>query len=382
LEKDLLMVMGRFDNINPSIEYKKKTEIFYSILLIANEYFKPYLVEAGTYDENDNVIWFLQPKINNALEQKGIKEWKRTDVFLKGMLEMIQVSSRKSMNLNISFSLSSKAIRWSDIQEEYIFLNQLLDFNTGTAEEMILTSSDLRSQHVNPDINKRIKQISVSLKNVNALQNFLEKGQRNEYFKLLEDVIKVFRKIDSLHFNPLLELYYSISVMFLSFINRWGFTEKIAFSIGLSKLTHIEEFSTWEDAKAYIEKISEVIFRLQSEEKKGKTKDVISQVNQFIAENTSEELSLIQISEQVHFNPSYLSRLYKQETGENLSDYITRIRIDKAKFLLENSNLKIHEIAKAVGYETAHNFTRFFKKIMRVTPQEYRDGILKGKQMR
>ncbi|MFS0778214.1 response regulator [Neobacillus sp. 3P2-tot-E-2] len=104
-----------------------------------------------------------------------------------------------------------------------------------------------------------------------------------------------------------------------------------------------------------------------------KTHHVIKKLNKYIPENLSTDLSLNTLANLVYMNPSYLSTLYKQYTGKNISDYITELRVEKAKGLLQNSSFKIHEIAEEVGFSTSGYFTRFFKKHVGVTPQEYRN---------
>ena len=70
---------------------------------------------------------------------------------------------------------------------------------------------------------------------------------------------------------------------------------------------------------------------------------------------------------------SYLSKLFKQETGLTLTDYMIEIRIRKAKQLLKDApDLKIHEIGTEVGYPDPAYFNKLFKKVVGVTPNEYK----------
>jgi two-component system response regulator YesN len=71
-------------------------------------------------------------------------------------------------------------------------------------------------------------------------------------------------------------------------------------------------------------------------------------------------------------HPVYVSKIYKLESGDNLSEYVNRIRMDKAAFLLINNQEKIYEIAAQLGYQRPHSFNHAFKKHYGVTPQEYR----------
>ena len=100
--------------------------------------------------------------------------------------------------------------------------------------------------------------------------------------------------------------------------------------------------------------------------------NVIKRLEGFIQQNIDKDLSLIKLSEYAHFNPSYLSRLFKRLTNLNLSEFINDARLRKAKELL-GTDMKIHEVAEAVGYESSKNFARFFKRQTNMTPQEYKD---------
>ncbi|GLX69706.1 response regulator transcription factor [Paenibacillus glycanilyticus] len=75
----------------------------------------------------------------------------------------------------------------------------------------------------------------------------------------------------------------------------------------------------------------------------------------------------------VFLNPYYLSKYFKTKTGENFSDFLTKLRMDKAAELLRATGSKTYEISEAVGYSNAKNFTRMFRSYFGVTPREYRN---------
>lgn len=77
-------------------------------------------------------------------------------------------------------------------------------------------------------------------------------------------------------------------------------------------------------------------------------------------------------SQLVHFNPNYLSKLFKDVTGENFSDFLLRVRMDKAVALLTDATYKTYQISELIGYSNPKNFTRTFKKYYGVTPKEFR----------
>jgi two-component system response regulator YesN len=101
---------------------------------------------------------------------------------------------------------------------------------------------------------------------------------------------------------------------------------------------------------------------------------IIRQVHEFIEQHLKEDVSLTRVGEHVYLHPVYLSRLYKKETGESLSAYITRIRMEKAVMLLTTTNMKVADIAQEVGYQKTQYFIHIFKEFYHHTPQNYRNS--------
>ena len=93
---------------------------------------------------------------------------------------------------------------------------------------------------------------------------------------------------------------------------------------------------------------------------------------EFIRINLGNDLSLDSISSAIHLSPSELSRQFKKETGETITEYINKIRINEAIFILENENVSITDTAFIVGFNDVNYFTKVFKKIKGITPSEYR----------
>ncbi|MBW4082432.1 response regulator [Paenibacillus sp. S150] len=99
----------------------------------------------------------------------------------------------------------------------------------------------------------------------------------------------------------------------------------------------------------------------------------VETVKRWVSANYSQHADLNMLAGMVFLTPSYLSKLFKQETGLTLTEYVIEIRIRKAKQLLKNApDLKIHEIGAEVGYPDPAYFNKLFKKVVGVTPNEYK----------
>jgi two-component system response regulator YesN len=109
--------------------------------------------------------------------------------------------------------------------------------------------------------------------------------------------------------------------------------------------------------------------------------DIIHTVQTYVADHLSDSLSLDELGSIVHLHPVYLSKLYKQETGENLSNYISTKRLEKASRLLLDSNLHVLDISHLVGYKKPQYFIKLFKDQYGITPQQYRKNRL-GRELK
>lgn len=105
-------------------------------------------------------------------------------------------------------------------------------------------------------------------------------------------------------------------------------------------------------------------------------KNEIDAAVQYIKSNYAKNLNMTMVANYISLNYSYFSYLFKEQTGLSFVDYLKRLRIEKAKELLQNSDDKIHEIAEKVGYRNPKHFGRVFREVTGVSPVEYRNKAL------
>lgn len=106
--------------------------------------------------------------------------------------------------------------------------------------------------------------------------------------------------------------------------------------------------------------------------------ELIDRVKKYIQEHYAENLTLAVLSNVFFVCPAYLSRLFKKKTGINFVDYLTRLRVEKAKEFLALPALKVYTVAEMVGYENPRYFSRIFKDVTGMSPQDYRSSVCAG----
>ena len=108
--------------------------------------------------------------------------------------------------------------------------------------------------------------------------------------------------------------------------------------------------------------------------KEEQSSSIIDRAKDYIAGHYSKDISLDDVSREVDISPYYFSKVFKEATGENFIEYLTNVRISRAKEMLLAGDSSMKEICSAVGYSDPNYFSRTFKKNVGVTPTEFKEG--------
>ncbi len=204
-----------------------------------------------------------------------------------------------------------------------------------------------------------------------TIAHLLEVGHWKQAYGKVGDIFSELNRINARHREFLMEAYFSISGAVAMTAHNNGYL--------LSEVLGDEDYAAmmqpaYDSARTLEALTYRVLNKLEARmiaDLEGNRLSIVQKVHAFIDKNLDTDVSLQSISDHVYLHPVYLSKVYKLETGEGLSEYINRTRMEKACHLLKNSRRKIYEIAESLGYQTNY-FIRVFKRQYGMTPQEYR----------
>ncbi len=241
----------------------------------------------------------------------------------------------------------------------------------------ILDYQSLETRKENPSDSYREDSVQLRNVNINALnpailQKFLSSGLAEEVEDFVRDYINAIGQepMESLVFRNYVVLNVRFSV--LSFLKKLGCDDS---EISGQETDNIVEETgkSIETAVAYCEKMLKKAIALRDENAGNQNRSVLKRAVEFIDQNyMDEELSLNKAAHVANVSANHFSALFSQNMGQTFTEYLTGLRMSKAKELLRCTAMRSSEIAGEVGYKDAHYFSYLFKKTQGMTPSEYR----------
>lgn len=360
------LAIGRVDRWSEELSDSDKSLLLFAINNMLEEYTGQMLSLAHVTNEQHRLIWLCQSAQRSS---SRAEDERLAHTFLKGTLESLQSACNHYLKLPCSFVLSSEAVEWESLPIKFDRLSLLFDRGLGLGSEMLLTDERLFAAG-RP--NER-----AGMRRVRLLERYMASLDRERFFESFQELLNEVGDPKTVQTGLPLELFYEIAALLIASLNRMDLFQVVSERINIGKLLSIREHDTWQEAAAFLMRTAELVFEYGDEGNKEETNEVVRTLLHYIETNLDGDLSLTRLADIVHLTPFYVSRLFKQHAGISLTDSIAEQRIEGAKRLLAETFLKIHEVGARVGYDSAPYFTRFFKKMTALTPQEYRDSLKK-----
>ena len=221
-----------------------------------------------------------------------------------------------------------------------------------------------------------ISSVQVDKLNHKIIENFIHTGLRREVSNFVEDYFMSLgeKSVQSLMFRQYVAMDFYLAAV--AFLETLGFSSKELVE-RCGDLKEMEQvIQTTEQTKEYIKKVLDATLECRESVSRKRYSDLLKEAVSYIEHHYEEEdISLNQVAASVNISPSHFSTIFSKEMGETFIEYLTNVRMERAKQLLRSSTMKTAEIAYAVGYKDAHYFSYLFKKVQKCTPREFRTQI-------
>lgn len=218
----------------------------------------------------------------------------------------------------------------------------------------------------------QLKNVNINALNPEILQKFLSSGLEDEVESFVHDYFHAIGRepMESLVFRNYVVLNVRFSV--LSFLKKIGYDDAELSREETDDIVEKTSQST-EASIAYVEDLLKRAIAIRDENAGNQNRSVLKKAVDFIDEYyMDEEISLNKVAHVANVSANHFSALFSQNMGQTFIEYLTELRMDKAKEQLRCTSKRSSEIAGEVGYKDAHYFSYLFKKTQGMTPSEYR----------
>ena len=220
------------------------------------------------------------------------------------------------------------------------------------------------------------KKITFSDASCEKIINAVRAGNEELAEKLLTEFLNYYRKsrCTILHLKRQLTL---LQTYVASLTEELGIDQKCSRAM-MDLVRNIEEIRSFDEVEeVFRHNFTEMAKEAGTLAERRMNSFYMEQILAYVQENLGRDLSLSEVAEYVNLSVGYLSNYFKVKMGTNFTDYLTQLRIEKAKELLMYTNEKIYRVAELVGYQNSQYFVTMFKRRTGVTPAEYRKCLTK-----
>jgi two-component system response regulator YesN len=330
----------------------------YAIVNMAEEIIGEFAEVWGVKEEHGYLAFLVQLK-------EGC-----SDVGKETILEKLAIQLQYKVKQFLKGSLSIVMTEWfklpEQLSERYRQASAYFMQIVGEEREFVMRVGDLESNDSHGALD--------AIYQPPTLINLLEAGR---WDAAEEKLVTVFAELDERWSESLehcMEAGFLIASSFTHLAHRNGRTLTKLLGEDIQPLQSGEAFSSISKLRKWSVGVLGKLKEGTSNEIKDFRSLYVKKTQQFVEKNLHLDVSLRTLADHVNLHPTHLSKIYKIETGEGISNYVFSLRMDRACHLLRSTEKKVYEISMDVGYLDPAYFIKVFKRQFGVTPQDYRDG--------
>lgn len=255
---------------------------------------------------------------------------------------------------------------YEDIKISYQEAEKALDYKILKGISTIICYDEIGSEAANYKYSTEME---------TQLINFVKVGDSIRAQKLLKEIFDL-NFNDQMPLQKIRCLYFDIISTAIKTLDDFQFNDIDVFGQSFNPIDKLLECQTVQEMYELLQYIYQKLCNYININKKSHNDVLLQQIIKYIdIHYVDENLSQVQIADYFEISPTYLSNFFKEQIGEKMTNYIAKVKVEKAKTLLCDTSLTINKIAQMVGCSNVMTMIRIFKKIEGITPGQYRDSL-------
>jgi len=295
-----------------------------------------------------------------ASSEKIRRNYRRTCSILENVISNV----KKYINFNIYIGIGSDFNSITDVNHAYLKTLEVIK-NAGMISEKGIIWTD--------EVSKRNVYYKFSENRKKAFSIYVKSCSDFETNELINKLFEEFSQNKSLNLESIRNAILELKVVLDNALGEYNSsTEKLLGKQNINSKV-LNDFFTFDQLKSWFKDVVFKAIYYIREHKKSEGKKTIDEIANYVDNNYCEKISLTSIAEKFYINTTYLSRIFKAETGYNFSDYLNKTRMNIAASLIENHDMKMKDISDMVGFDNVNYFFKKFKDYYGCTPTEFKE---------
>lgn len=344
-------------------EYNKMT----NIEMVYEGYISSILEKALASLEIEGILFDYEE--NSWTIIVGNSQDRKREEIARRLIEVM----REETGIGVNVCFSSFGRRPEELPELYAELQNLSKYSFYVGDTDILGYD----YNCNKEELNEVRDIGV----MRDIESAICKKDSEKIFAMLNEIFELSKEYRPGGLSNIYEICYQVLLSVRRQIpeeEKMSETYRELFSLSYESLKQISSMKELKEkimqVVGYMQCVSDSADSQKSACERNKAySDAVKESIELMEQRFKENLSLDEICDEVAVSKNYFCYLFKRETGRSVWNYLTELRMECAKQLLENSNMKSYEIAFQVGYDNPSYFSKLFKKYENVTPNEYRN---------
>ena len=352
------LVLVRLEDEFDSYRHNGQNLLEYAITNIAEEIFREFMEVWSVKEEHGYLAFLLQLRSGLVVE--------RPDMLLEKLAMQVQAKVKQFLKGSLSVVLTEPFEFPSQLAEQYRRASSYFRRIVGDEREFIVKADGSEPADAQEPLDV--------IHRHPALLHLLEAGRWDAAEEKLGAAFAELEEKGSESWEHCLEVGFAIGSAFMHLAHRNGQTLAGLLGPDLEPMQNGEAFASIGRLRKWSMGALAKLREGTAHEARDARSQYVAKIKEYVENNLHRDVSLRALADHVNLHPTHLSKIYKLETGEGISDYVAAVRMDRACRLLRTTDKKIYEISAEIGYLDPAYFIKVFKRQFDVTPQEYREG--------
>lgn len=331
----------------------------FQIQRILEHYLNPHVIHSCFDVQNELLLGILQLPLN----------FQRDFQLIADTLDLAQAACKKTLSCSIS-CLVSPCGNANEIASFWSLGKMLL---AQFSDETDFIFCYQRNSNTTDSTKERERLLKPSL--YNQMRHALENGEQTTFMQFLTAICGYLSKNQNWHDNYSLQIYYSLALTLISYINQNHLSDQISFHASTGILFRPWLAESWETLEINLYQIANALFLLKHEDSHTHSMDIVQSVQSYVETHITEDISLQDLAVLTGYSTCYLSKRYSDSTGMTISSYIAEKKLEKITELMRNKDMSIAAITNTMGFHSRAYFNNFMKRVTGMSPQQYRDSL-------